>query len=377
MRHDADGTANAASDGPARRASASIRRRARTSRSSNRASDNPAGRSTIAWLIAGSDAAASRPSAAGSVGTVRHAGAGRRSSARADATTRRAVAAPFASGGAKTVTIPGRPATSVRQPGEDARLERQQDAGAVARGAVGGECAAVTERAEPGQGERQDARPRPPAGVRHEPDAAGIVLVAWVVERVRPANGHGRGGSSASFGIGSLTVGRPAAGVRRETGPGRWAARLRPGHCFGAPLAARPARPLTGVRARRHDRRGGGPDATIARRPALAELTFLEEVARLATSARTWDELMRTVIDRATAAADAEVCSVYLVDRDGSGVTLAATNGLDRDQVGVARLPMGVGITGRAAADPPAERQPRTSGATSASPGSRASTSRA
>ena len=81
----------------------------------------------------------------------------------------------------------------------------------------------------------------------------------------------------------------------------------------------------------------------------LAELTFLEEVARLATSARTWDELMRTIIDRATAAADAEVCSVYLVDRDGSGVTLAATNGLDRDQIGVARLPMGVGITGRAA----------------------------
>ncbi len=107
-------------------------------------------------------------------------------------------------------------------------------------------------------------------------------------------------------------------------------------------------RPLTGERPGRHDRRVAEPsiDRAAAR---LAELTFLEEVARLATSTRTWDELMRTVIDRATAAADAEVCSVYLVDRDGSGVTLAATNGLDRDQVGVARLPMGVGITGRAA----------------------------
>ena len=78
--------------------------------------------------------------------------------------------------------------------------------------------------------------------------------------------------------------------------------------------------------------------------------TFLEEVALLATSARTWDELMRTVIERATAAVDAEVCSVYLVDRDGSGVTLAATNGLDPRHVGVARLPMGAGITGRVAA---------------------------
>jgi K+-sensing histidine kinase KdpD len=83
--------------------------------------------------------------------------------------------------------------------------------------------------------------------------------------------------------------------------------------------------------------------------PATGQ-TFLEEVALLATSAQTWDELMRTVIERTTAALDSEVCSVYLVDRDGSGVTLAATNGLDPRHVGVARLPMGAGITGRVAA---------------------------
>ncbi|MBA3779645.1 MAG: GAF domain-containing protein [Chloroflexi bacterium] len=82
----------------------------------------------------------------------------------------------------------------------------------------------------------------------------------------------------------------------------------------------------------------------------LEELGFLEEVARLATSARTWDELMDTVIERTRKAADADVCSLYLMDRDNSGVTLAATNGLDQHQVGLARLPLGVGITGRAAA---------------------------
>lgn len=81
----------------------------------------------------------------------------------------------------------------------------------------------------------------------------------------------------------------------------------------------------------------------------LRELAFIGEVARLATSARTWDELMQTVIDRTTAALSTEVCSLYLLDRDGTGVTLAATNGLDREQVGVARLPLGVGITGRVA----------------------------
>ena len=49
----------------------------------------------------------------------------------------------------------------------------------------------------------------------------------------------------------------------------------------------------------------------------LAELEFLAEVARLVGSARTWDELMGTIVDRATAAAQADVCSLYLLDRDG------------------------------------------------------------
>jgi K+-sensing histidine kinase KdpD len=89
----------------------------------------------------------------------------------------------------------------------------------------------------------------------------------------------------------------------------------------------------------------------------LAELEFLAEVARLVGSARTWDELMGTIVDRATAAAQAEVCSLYLMDRDGTAVTLAATNGLDREQIGVARLPLGVGITGVVAAT----RRPTTS----------------
>jgi signal transduction histidine kinase len=89
----------------------------------------------------------------------------------------------------------------------------------------------------------------------------------------------------------------------------------------------------------------------------LEELEFLAGVARLVGSARTWDELMGTIVDRATAAARAEVCSLYLMDRDGTGVTLAATNGLDREQIGVARLPLGLGITGIVAAT----RKPATS----------------
>ena len=97
----------------------------------------------------------------------------------------------------------------------------------------------------------------------------------------------------------------------------------------------------------------------------VEELEFLEEVSRLATSARTWDELMVTVVDRTRVAVDADVCSLYLMDRDGTGVTLAATNGLDQEQIGRARLPLGVGITGRVAqgrspiTSPDVHRDPR------------------
>lgn len=79
------------------------------------------------------------------------------------------------------------------------------------------------------------------------------------------------------------------------------------------------------------------------------EISFLADVAHLAASARTWEELMGTVIDRARAASHADVCSLYISDRDGSGLTLAATNGLDQHAVGVARLEMGQGVTGLAA----------------------------
>jgi signal transduction histidine kinase len=83
----------------------------------------------------------------------------------------------------------------------------------------------------------------------------------------------------------------------------------------------------------------------------LDELTFLATVAHVAASTRTWDELMATIIDQARAAARADVCSLYLMDRDGGGLTLAATNGLDREKIGVAHLVLGQGLTGLAARD--------------------------
>ena len=82
----------------------------------------------------------------------------------------------------------------------------------------------------------------------------------------------------------------------------------------------------------------------------LDQLRFLHRVARLATTAGTWDELLETVVDETRDALRADVSSLYLLDRDGSGLTLAATNGLDRYQIGRARVPFGEGVTGRVAA---------------------------
>ena len=58
---------------------------------------------------------------------------------------------------------------------------------------------------------------------------------------------------------------------------------------------------------------------------------------------------MRTIVDRTTDALNVEVCSVYLMERDGARLRLAATNGLDRDQVGRVTMALGEGLTGRAA----------------------------
>ncbi|HEY4633736.1 MAG TPA: ATP-binding protein [Candidatus Limnocylindrales bacterium] len=82
----------------------------------------------------------------------------------------------------------------------------------------------------------------------------------------------------------------------------------------------------------------------------LRELSFLHDIAQLATLARDWDELMRTIVDGTTAAMAVEVCSFYLADHERTRLTLAATNGLDRSQVGKVSLAWGQGITGRVAA---------------------------
>ncbi len=92
------------------------------------------------------------------------------------------------------------------------------------------------------------------------------------------------------------------------------------------------------------------PDAPSPNDP-VAQLRFLHELLRLATTAQTWEELLETVVDGTRAALRAQVSSLYLLDRDGLSLTLTATNGLDRHHIGRAVVPLGEGITGRVAAN--------------------------
>ncbi len=92
-----------------------------------------------------------------------------------------------------------------------------------------------------------------------------------------------------------------------------------------------------------------GLDADVSR--TLRELAYLHEFAQLAAQARDWDELMRTLVDRTTDAFHVEVCSFYLLDHATGRLTLAATNGLDRELVGKVSLALGEGVTGAAAAN--------------------------
>jgi len=96
--------------------------------------------------------------------------------------------------------------------------------------------------------------------------------------------------------------------------------------------------------------RGARERATLPASDQLDQLRFIHDVARLATTARTWDELLETVVDGTRDALHADVSSLYLLDRDGAYLTLAATNGLDRFQIGRARVPFGEGVTGHVAA---------------------------
>jgi sugar diacid utilization regulator/GAF domain-containing protein len=88
------------------------------------------------------------------------------------------------------------------------------------------------------------------------------------------------------------------------------------------------------------------PESGSADGLALRELRFLQRLSVAAASTHDAQDLVDLVITETTSALGTDVCSLYLLLPDGSRLTLAATNGLNRDLVGRVSLPVGQGITG-------------------------------
>ena len=86
---------------------------------------------------------------------------------------------------------------------------------------------------------------------------------------------------------------------------------------------------------------------------------------------------MHSIVDGTTAAMGVEVCSFYLADHERTRLTLAATNGLDRTQVGKVSLGLGRGDHRTRGRHAHPDRGRGRHASTIASRGSAASTSRA
>ena len=159
----------------------------------------------------------------------------------------------------------------------------------------------------------------------------------------------------------SARSGRRGTATQRATAAATFRGRNRSYPCKVMAVAPQPEVERAGP-PRRAARTAAAPAEVAARSGQLDQLRFLHDVARLATTARTWDELLETVVDGTRDALHADVSSLYLLDRDGAYLTLAATNGLDRFQIGRARVPFGEGVTGSRRRQPAAAGHPRRQG---------------
>ncbi|HEX6513150.1 MAG TPA: GAF domain-containing protein [Chloroflexota bacterium] len=82
----------------------------------------------------------------------------------------------------------------------------------------------------------------------------------------------------------------------------------------------------------------------------LRELSFLERIVRATAEEPLHADLLRRIIDEATEATGAQVCSLYLWSESERVLILVATNGLTQSAVGQVRLELGEGVTGWVAA---------------------------
>lgn len=100
------------------------------------------------------------------------------------------------------------------------------------------------------------------------------------------------------------------------------------------------------VRLRGLVRRGGtGPLSSH-----VARLAGLHRINQAATASLDLEAMLQTVVDVVKRTVEADACSIFLYDATTGTLTLRATVGLNSDAIGRVSLPLGLGITGEAAA---------------------------
>lgn len=80
-----------------------------------------------------------------------------------------------------------------------------------------------------------------------------------------------------------------------------------------------------------------------------AQLAAVREISRAIAEARDLDSTLDLITRRTSEVMSVESCSIYLYDKDGENLVLAATTGLNPSSVGTLVLPRGHGLTSWAA----------------------------
>ncbi len=80
-----------------------------------------------------------------------------------------------------------------------------------------------------------------------------------------------------------------------------------------------------------------------------AQLAAVRDISRAIAEARDLDETLDLITRRTTQIMQVESCSIYLYNKSGEKLVLAATTGLKKEGIGKVSLPKGEGLTGWAA----------------------------
>ena len=76
------------------------------------------------------------------------------------------------------------------------------------------------------------------------------------------------------------------------------------------------------------------------------ELRILSEISRISNSAIGLTEKLRRIVEAVARGMGRDGASVFLIDRSGKSVTLAAAVGLNQEPIGKMSFPLGMGIAG-------------------------------